>query len=255
MRTRMRRCLTLMLRWARPPIAVSLDRQRALSLRAAALALLAVGLLAAAPSAQASWSYSSKWGSVGSGSGQFGVGPYETEDPAGVAVDQSTGDVYAVDQGNLRIEKFDASGNYLSSWGSPGPYADAEGWYGLAINQSTGDVYVADQNYGEGYWVFSSSGTLLSHVGGTGGTGVGQFTYTTGIAVDSSTGDVYVTDGTQVQKFDSSGNQLAQWGSRGTGNGQFADYPTGIAVDSSTHDVYVVDSANYRVEKFVRFVR
>lgn len=214
-------------------------------------AMLTVGaLLAVASGAQASWTYSLKWGSSGSGNGQFGLGPNETEDPAGVAVDQSTGDVYAVDQGNLRVEKFDAAGNYLLSWGSSGPSGDAASWYGLAVDQSTHDVYVADQNYGLGYWVYSSSGTLQRHVGGTGGTGSGQFTYTTGIAVDSSTGDVYVTDGVRVQKFDSSGNQLTQWGSQGSGNGQLGQYPTGIAVDPSSHCVYVVDSANYRVEEF-----
>jgi hypothetical protein len=49
-------------------------------------------------------------GIAGSGNGQFSY-------PTGVAVD-STGDVYVVDGGNHRIEKFDSEGNFLLAWGS-----------------------------------------------------------------------------------------------------------------------------------------
>ena len=50
------------------------------------------------------------WGSFGSGNGQF-------ESPVGVATDGS-GNVYVADTGNNRIQKFDASGTFLTTWGS-----------------------------------------------------------------------------------------------------------------------------------------
>src|SRR5438128_1078779 len=52
------------------------------------------------------------WGSHGLGNGQFSV-------PTGVATD-ATGHVYVTDEGNNRIQKFDASGAFLTKWGSSG---------------------------------------------------------------------------------------------------------------------------------------
>jgi tripartite motif-containing protein 71 len=51
-----------------------------------------------------------KWGSCGSGNGEFMW-------PKGVAVDAS-GNVYVADSENHRIQKFDSSGNFLAKWGS-----------------------------------------------------------------------------------------------------------------------------------------
>ncbi len=53
-----------------------------------------------------------KWGSQGSGDGQF----IQLND---VAVD-SSGNVYVADYGNNRIQKFDSNGNFITKWGSHG---------------------------------------------------------------------------------------------------------------------------------------
>ena len=58
------------------------------------------------------YSFVTKWGSSGSGDGQFG-GPH------GVAVDSSR-NVYVGEELNNRIQKFDSNGNFLAKWGSFG---------------------------------------------------------------------------------------------------------------------------------------
>jgi len=56
--------------------------------------------------------YITQWGTPGSGVGQFS-GLF------GIAVDAS-GDVYAADGFNDRIQKFTSSGTYLGQWGTTG---------------------------------------------------------------------------------------------------------------------------------------
>ena len=183
--------------------------------------------------------FSLKWGSNGTGNGQF-------NNPFGVAVD-SSGDVYVADTSNYRIQKFSSAGAYLTQWGTNGT---ANGQfmlpYGVAVDAS-GDVYVADTSNNR-IQKFTSAGTYLTQWGSF-GTGDGQFEFPAAVAVDAS-GDVYVADSSnnRIQKFTSTGTYLTQWGTNGTGNGQFR-YPYGVAVDSSGN-VYVADSSNNRVQKF-----
>jgi hypothetical protein len=189
--------------------------------------------------ASGGFSFVAKWGSSGSGNGQF-------NSPHGVAVDAS-GDVYVSDLLNARVEKFDSSGNFLTEWGSAG---SGDGQFdlplGLAVDPS-GDVYVADV-LNDRIEEFDSNGGFLRKWGSS-GSGDGQFNHPFGVAVDGS-GNVYVTDqqNNRVEKFDSTGVFLAKWGSAGSGDGQFA-LPIGIAVDQSG-SVYVADNNNHRVEKF-----
>src|SRR5208337_1559642 len=77
-----------------------------------------------------------EWGSVGTGNGQFDF-------PQGVAVD-SSGNVYVVDRGNSRIQKFSNTGTYITQWGSLG-ISNGQFDYpqGVAVD-SSGNVYVAD---------------------------------------------------------------------------------------------------------------
>ena len=57
-----------------------------------------------------SGTFITKWGSSGTGDGQF-------EYPTGIAVD-SSGNVYVADTDNHRIQKFDSNGTFLTKWGS-----------------------------------------------------------------------------------------------------------------------------------------
>jgi DNA-binding beta-propeller fold protein YncE len=143
-------------------------------------------------------------------------------EPNGIAVTQTTGDVYVADSGNHRILKFDAFGNQLLGFGADvgGPGVDTC----AAVCEP-----------------------------GTGGTAPGQFTLARFVAVDNSagasSGDVYVADtgDNTVSKFDSAGNLIATWGAGGqlngstTGAGAFGAI-AGIAVDPSTGELLVFNT-------------
>jgi len=81
-------------------------------------------------------SYLLQWGSLGTGNGQF-------NSPYGIAVDGS-GNVFVVDYGDNRIEKFTANGTYVAQWGVTGiGNGQFAGPVGVAADAS-GNVYVAD---------------------------------------------------------------------------------------------------------------
>jgi DNA-binding beta-propeller fold protein YncE len=158
-------------------------------------------------------------GTAGSGTGQF-------KEPAGIAVNQSTGDVYVVDQGNNRVQEFDAEGNPVDFTAGPG----------------TGTNVLS----GTGTEIFSLSGFASSY---------GDPDSANGIAVDNScyyhgllptatacktsypsNGDVYVIDTGHnvIDKFNEAGDYIGQL----TGTGPpgsivpFAGTPLfGVAVD------------------------
>jgi sugar lactone lactonase YvrE len=171
---------------------------------------------------------------------QGGLGG-EFNAPGAVATD-SASNVYVADGSNLRIQKFDSSGNFLRAWG-----------------KDVGGV-----------------GTNICTVAancqrGTSGVRGGEFSVNgpDGVAIDAA-GNVYVTEtyANRVQKFDSSGNFLRAWGKNvggtgvpicavaascaagalGSAGGDFFT-PEGIATDSGGN-VYVADFSNSRVQKF-----
>ena len=191
-----------------------------------------------------SYQFVLKWGSSGSGDGQF-------NGPAAVAVD-SSGNVYVGDPGNSRIQKFDSNGNYLTKWGNYGS-GDGQfrtdyggGPWGIAVD-SGGNVYVGSfYSYGGNaidhrIQKFDSNGNFITKWG-VRGSGNGQFNNPSGVAVDSS-GNVYVADywNFRIQKFDSNGNFITKWGS--------FEYTQGVAVDSGGN-VYVSNFYSGRILKF-----
>jgi sugar lactone lactonase YvrE len=238
--------------------------------------VLAQGVYAEEPE----YTFVTKWGSQGTGDGQFKY-------PYGVAVDAS-GNVYVADTLNYRIQKFNSDGTFLTKWGSNGTGDGQFNMpYGVAVDSDC-NVYVADTD-NHRIQKFDSDGTFLTKWGSN-GTGDGQFDMPLGVAVDAS-GNVFVTDFSNrcIQKFDTDGTFLLKWeyeggdpagvavdsagvvyvadavncsikkfsnggsflatfGSQGTGDGQFS-FPIGIAVDAEDH-VYVADTLNFRIQKF-----
>ncbi len=176
-----------------------------------------------------------KWGSNGTGDGEF-------QTAVGITVDLS-GNVFVADFANHRIQKFNSNGTFLDKWGSVG-HDNGEFYYPYDVAaDSFGNVYVADP-FNARIQKFRSNGAFLA----SWGTEDGQF-FPAGVAVDSA-GYIYATDCThhRILKFNSSGAFITEWGSEGSGNGQFKN-PYGVAVDLSDN-IYVVDMDNYRIQKF-----
>src|SRR6476620_11135989 len=84
--------------------------------------LAAIKLLAAAccatvlicGTAQAEFTYQKTFGSPGFGANAT-AGTFNT--PAGVAVNQTSGNVYVADRGNQRVQEFTGAGNFIRAWG------------------------------------------------------------------------------------------------------------------------------------------
>ena len=180
-----------------------------------------------------------KWGSPGSGDGQF-------NSASDVAVDGG-GNVYVTDELAHRSQKFDGAGTFLTKWGSEGSGdGQFDGPEDIAVDGS-GNVYVADLR-NHRIQKFDDTGTFLTKWGSQ-GSGDGQLNFPKGIGVDGS-GNVYVVDTNnhRIQKFDDAGTFLTKWGSSGGGDGQFL-FAKSIAVDGSGN-VYVADDNNHRIQKF-----
>jgi len=139
--------------------------------------------------------------------------------PDGIAANQGSNEVYVIDPGRYRIDRYDSSGNLIS-------------YFGKGVDQSTGgDICTA-----------ASHDTCQP---GTAGSQAGEFSKPTFVAVDNSTnpsdpsaGDVYVADtaNNKIQKFAPDGSLITSWGnSTPTPNGQLGGFSSinGITVNSS----------------------
>jgi hypothetical protein len=91
--------------------APSFDRFRGTSIALAATALALFAFSSVAQAAVSAKGVTGFFGTTGTAAGQLTT-------PRGVAVNQSTGNVYAVDGGNNRIVVFDANGKFLRAFGS-----------------------------------------------------------------------------------------------------------------------------------------
>lgn len=73
-----------------------------------------------------------------------GVQPGHFSNPTDLAIDNRNGDIYIVDSGNNRVQRFDSEGNYLSEFGSFGTEnGQFNAPWGVAIDNE-GFVYVTD---------------------------------------------------------------------------------------------------------------
>ncbi len=175
--------------------------------------------------------------------GSYGTGDGQFNYPSGIAVGAG-GNVYVSDFGNHRIQVFTSDGTFIRKWGS---YSSGDGQFFFPSDVAVGadgNVYVVDISLSR-VQVFTSDGTFIRKWGCY---TCGLFSSPYGIAVDAS-GNVYVADtfNSRIQVFTSDGTFITKWGSSGAGDGQFRN-PRGIAVTAGGK-VYVAEWNN-RVQVF-----
>jgi hypothetical protein len=160
----------------------------------------------------------------------------------GIAVDQSSGDFYVVDEFHRAVYRFNSVNAYQSELTVPGGGVPK----GVATD-SSGDVYVTEN---AGVYEFNSSGAQILHLTGTPG---GSFNDVGPVAVDSE-GNIYV-GASVVDEFDSSsrfvdetsGTQETSDTLNGPPGGPLRG-STGVAVNAAK-DLYVAESSD-RVDVF-----
>jgi sugar lactone lactonase YvrE len=189
------------------------------------------------------------------------------EHATGIAINQSTGNVYIADDGDYnRIVELSSAGKKVRYIGESGTGAGqvSEPW-GVGLD-AKGDVWVADRK-NQRIDEFNEEGKFINAVGwgvsngesklqvctttckaGLSGSGEGQLAAPAYVAV--SKGNIFVSDKTNghVVEFNEKLEFVRNIGSSGSGPGQLSE-PGGISLDS-VGDVYVADSANDRVEEF-----
>lgn len=232
------------------------------------LALVVTGMCAAP--ASGGYTFEGKWGSYGTGPGEF-------DGPAGVAVAPG-GNVYVTNLYNNRIQYFTPTGSYLGEWYAPG--------FDVAV-AANGNVYVTGPP--KSIYYYTATGSLLGSFNGQGRPDFGRpgpldftpkggflvgdratyyihwfsptrslkyswrtsFLRTPGGLVCSPFGEkVYISNSDRncIMSFKYTGDLLASWGSRGKANGQF-EYPMGLAI-TGDGTIFVTDTGNDRVQYF-----
>lgn len=186
------------------------------------------------------------------GTNTKGDGPGQHQSPYGIAVDPVTNDVYFGDvDGGDTVDKYDATGKYLLSWGANGSGVGKFKYPSYVTVGADQRVYVVDQ-WDHNVVVHSPTGQELFQFG-TNGAADGQFKQPRGLSFDSQN-RLFVVDNynLRVQVFDTEGRFLFKFGSKGTAPGQFAPGADlrGLAIDKTRGWVYVVDAASGFVNKY-----
>lgn len=147
---------------------------------------------------------------VGSG------GPGQLREPfGGVAVNQSTGNVYVLDRGNSRIQEFDATGHFIRTWGKNVDATEAGSGAEICTAASGHSCQSGENGSAAGEFSYQSGGAIA------------------GIGIDSA-GNVYAADTTnrRVQKFDSEGHFLTMGGWNVNSGTISTEYETCTAIES-----------------------
>jgi RHS repeat-associated protein len=191
----------------------------------------------------AAGAYVSKFGSKGTGAGQF-------EGAHDIATEPGSGNLYVVDRSNDRVEEFTAAGTLIAMFGSKGTgNGQLELPSGVAVNP-TGGVYVTDGNNNRvEEWELVSSAPVFASKFGSVGSENGELKEPRGVAITASSNiDVLDTENDRVEEFSSSGTYVGKFGSVGKEHGEF-ESPRQIAIDSKGN-IWVADTGNDRVQEF-----
>ena len=171
--------------------------------------------------------------------------------PTELAVD-TQGNVYVIDGGNHRVQKFDKDGNFILMWGNPGAgegqflFQAPPAHYGSIAVDKDDYVYITDHH--NRVQKFDSNGNFLMKFGRTGSPN-GEFYSLYGLAVDVQ-GNIFTTDWTkyEIQKFDSQGQFLQKWEVPSCKLGGISS-PYNLVVDGQGQ-LYVTQQTGNCIQKF-----
>lgn len=213
--------------------------------------------------------YISQFGSSGAGNGQF-------DSPNGIGVDASCGDIYVVDTGNHRVQRFSSDGTWLENIGVGPTLVRAPGqlWYprGVGFDNASGQVFVTD-TANRRVQVFNWTGncssrthSYLTEFGSNGASDPAYMEAPDGIYIDQTTTPrrIYVTTtyvNHQVMLFTGDGSSnppytfKGAWGPRdlfppaepGSAPGDLYA-PTGLV--ASGGNAWVTEGSNNRLQLF-----
>ena len=177
----------------------------------------------------------SKFGSFGTGDGQFGTTS---------SISASGNYIYVLDLSKYAVQIFDLNGVFVSKFGSNGT-GDGQFQTPTSISVSGNYIYVLDSTRDD-VQIFDLNGVFVSKFGST-GTGDGQFINPTCIITTKTS--IYVIDAQRddVQIFDLNSIFISKFGNEGTGDGQFK---TPIAISASSDYIYILDQFNYNIQIF-----
>jgi DNA-binding beta-propeller fold protein YncE len=188
-----------------------------------------------------------RWGERGTGDGQFIFHGDPTDPTAtfgGVAVSPDGSSVYVTDDANDRVQRFDANGDFVRTWGR---YGTDDGEFLAPFDVSAGpdgSVYVVD-NSREDIQHFDGEGAYLGRIAG--GSGDAVWSLDGGLAVD---------DEGHVFNVDYDGGLLRSWSRDGAfrwsvGDGAEGPAKLALPADVATDaDGYVYVSEPDRVVVF-----
>jgi DNA-binding beta-propeller fold protein YncE len=189
------------------------------------------------------------WGSSGSGDGQFEFLSRKSQFglPYGDVDFDADGNIYVIDTGNARVQKFGPDRAFIRAWGEEG---QGDGQFVVPISVAVGPngvIYVSDEQRDD-IQMFDRDGNFLGAFGGP-GSAPGQLSLASGLAFDGA-GNLWVADwmNNRVQRFTADGESLAVWGEQGLDEGEL-NGPSDIVVDDQGH-VFVADDMNNRLQAF-----
>jgi DNA-binding beta-propeller fold protein YncE len=155
------------------------------------------------------------------------------------------GNLYIVDESDVRVKKFNTEGLFQATWGDGGRETrNVKIPSGIVVDNG-GNVYVTDSKVCC-VAKFDKNGKFITKWGDE-GSKQNEMMNPAGLAIDKN-GDLYVADtgNNRIIKYSTGGTWKKAWGKQGVGPGEFV-YPTAVTINQK-NEVLVVDRA--RVQKF-----
>jgi len=176
-----------------------------------------------------------QFGAIGNGNGQFASSIF------GITTDRS-GNIWAVDTYNSRIQELTNNGTFIRAFGSIGYQNGQLTFPEDVVLDKSGNVWVADTSNSR-IVEFTNTGTYVKTVG------QGMLYGPSSLGFDFS-GNLWVADtgNDRMVEFSSSGDIVGGFGTSGSGNG-YLYRPNSFTWDSAG-DMWIADGLNNRIVEY-----